>query len=138
MLRYNTYLHTKGKHMNSTIALLTKHRLQNTMWGKRIIAARARGHWNGDDDAKAGSWQSCACGQMDPWIEKGRGGGFSKTAPVDKTLFDLGCEFAYLWEENEDTNAMFDRSAKLLIDIHNRSIELYNIAVQEGKEWATQ
>jgi hypothetical protein len=123
--------------MEPAEALPTINELEDSMWGKRIVAANARGYWNSDDMELAGSWKSCACGQMDPWIEldPGSRGGPS---PKDVELYNLGCEFARLRTSGPGDYNMFDRAARLLIAIHNRSMELYVIAKQKGEHWTTR
>ena len=116
--------------MGSAETLLTVNNLEDSMWGRRIVAAAKRGDWNDYDLSMAGRWTSCACGQMDPWIEidPGTDGG-----PMDAKLWQLGCEFGKLYSSEQGD--MFDRAARLLIAIHTRSMELYNEAVRTGKDW---
>ena len=120
--------------MEPAEALLTINELEDSMWGKRIVAAKARGYWNGDDMKLARSWKSCACGEMDPWIETDPES-LSGKSPMDAELYKLGCEFAGLGDEVDN---MFERAARLLIAIHNRSMELYAIAEQKGEHWTTR
>jgi hypothetical protein len=122
--------------MGIAAALLTINELEDSMWGKRIVAANARGYWNSDDMELAGSWKSCACGQMDPWIEIDLGGrALCGPSPKDAELYRLGCEFARLRTSGPGDYNTFDRAARLLIDIHNRSMKLYELAVKNGKDW---
>tara|TARA_B110000240_G_C13491269_1_gene449683 strand:+ start:1580 stop:1942 length:363 start_codon:yes stop_codon:yes gene_type:complete len=113
--------------MNSTIVLLTVAGLESTMWGRRIVAAAKRGDWNDYDLSMAGRWTSCACGQMDPWIEIANG------CPADSELWMLGCKFGKL--RTTEQGDMFERAACLLIAIHTRSMELYDEAVELGLDW---
>jgi hypothetical protein len=113
--------------MGSAETLLTVNELEDSMWGRRIVAAAKRGDWNDYDLSMAGRWTSCACGQMDPWIEIANG------CPADSELWMLGCEFGKL--RTTEQGDMFDRAARLLIAIHTRSMELYNEAVRTGKDW---
>jgi hypothetical protein len=120
--------------MGSAAGLLIASNLKDSMWGKRIVAAVKRGDWNDEDVYMAGSWKSCACGEMDPWIELDPGSLCGKM-PKDVELYNLGCEFAGLGDGKDN---MFEIAAQLLIAIHNRSMELYAIAEQKGEHWTTR
>tara|TARA_R110000851_G_scaffold25687_2_gene73701 strand:+ start:5272 stop:5637 length:366 start_codon:yes stop_codon:yes gene_type:complete len=119
--------------MGSAETLLTVNELEDSMWGKRILAAKARGGWNADDLSMSGNWATCACGQMDPWIEVDNTDTLTDKRPLDRTLFVLGCDFGNL--EYTGDAVKFDRAARLLIAIHTRSMELYDEAVLNGKDW---
>lgn len=70
--------------------------------------------------AKAGDWQTCACGEQDPRIPRGHWGG-----PLDDTLDELGMQF-YRAVTTDSTNL----ATRTLLAIEKRAAE---VLAQVGK-----
>jgi hypothetical protein len=97
-------------------ALLVKEKLDQSNWGKRIIAAEGNNNdFQPSDRTCANSWMSCACGKLDAHIEREKYG----DAPEDRKLYDLGLLFTQQVNGSRAYGA-----AVSLIKIEKRSIEL--------------
>ena len=106
--------------MSTALSELTEHDLHETFWGKKIIAAEARGHFTESDLSMAGNWVTCACGKQSPAIPRVTNRhSFDLAAPLDGVLYDMGFTFA-----GEVADNAFFFAALTLIEIEKRAIEL--------------
>lgn len=94
--------------------LLTEAGLQDSHWGRRIIAAEERGKFNSEDRNDSLKWTDCACGHQDPRIPRDCMG-----VPLDDGLSSLGASFHVRVESNR-----FDYAAYILIAIEKRAGEV--------------
>ncbi len=103
--------------------LLILYRLDQTYWGKKIIAAEQAGEFDAQDFEDANCWLTCACGKLSGFIERG-----VWEEPKDEALYRLGMKFTKLVNFDEDEELCFsDRVfevAETLIDIEDRASEL--------------
>jgi hypothetical protein len=113
--------------------LLVENRLEDTYWGKKIIAAEENGWFYTVDCHESGEWFSCACGQLDEHVDRNDSG-----VPLDAELENEGCDFSDyvngpIWSTGDDGKLVssFYLAAECLIRIEKRSIEL----LSEKKEW---
>ena len=107
--------------------LLTKHNLQDTVWGKRIIQAtkptwveEEERHMKGftfQDVLNAETWVTCACGEVT--VDIPRGNKSNKDIPQDEGLVRLGDTFATAVRRENRLLA-----AKTLIKIEERALEV--------------
>tara|TARA_R110000851_G_scaffold34260_3_gene91098 strand:+ start:201 stop:521 length:321 start_codon:yes stop_codon:yes gene_type:complete len=101
-------------------ALLVKEKLDQSVWGERIIAAEGNNNvFRPNDRSCANAWMSCACGKIDTHIEREQ----SSCAPKDRKLYDLGL----LFTQQVNGSRAFG-AAVTLIKIEKRSIELLRAA----------
>jgi hypothetical protein len=94
--------------------LLVNAGLDTSVWGIDIIKAEGIGFFTLDMEIRAGSWTSCACGEMNSWIATDEAG-----VPTDRKLRNLGNTFT--------SCVRFDHirvAAESLIAIEARAIEL--------------
>ena len=103
--------------MTTAKQLLTGAGLQDSHWGVRIIAAEERGSFGVNDCVDALSWQTCACGKLDPRIP--RQTDVNNPAPLDMHLRELGQEFYCHVTDHE-----FLEAARTLIAIEKRAAEV--------------
>lgn len=87
--------------MNSAREILTAHKLENTFWGKKIIAAENRGRFTESNQFAGSRWTTCACGKLDDGIPREDGGG-DDWAPEDDDLYRLGLLFSTYVDMDED------------------------------------
>ena len=104
--------------------ILTEAGLQDSVWGKRIIQA-TKGTWDDTkarfvrgftlhDVLEAGSWVTCACGEITAGIP--RGDGVNALIPQDEVLVRLGNQFST--DVGNDTRIF---AAKTLVAIEKRA-----------------
>ena len=98
------------------INTLTRHGLQDSHWGKRILRAVKRNTFTSKDTWKAGNWVSCACGKVTADIPRCKTYGQSEGAPTDFKLKDLGMDFHFYVAENN-----FDKAARTLVLIEKHA-----------------
>ena len=97
--------------MTTAREILTEAGLQNTFWGRRIIAAEKRGRFSLDDIQKSEDWATCACGKTADAIPRGNHGG-----PLDGVLAGLGRSFH--WEMRDNSPVLV---AEILVTIEERA-----------------
>lgn len=96
---------------------LTAKNLDTTYWGKKIIAAEARGNFTESNINQSAEWVTCACGRLTGDIPRAADTRFqSYNMPLDRVLKDLGFEFYNAVEDNE-----FLYAAELLDKIETRA-----------------
>lgn len=83
-------------------------------WEERIDKAEARGYFTKEDFRLAASWVDCGCGEQDPRIPRAMDG-----QPIDRKLYDLGCDFL-----GDVQNDCLDRARQTLAAIERRSAEI--------------
>lgn len=90
-------------------------------WHKAIEDARKFGYFTSFAKQKSESWVSCACGELDERIPRGRNfmGREIEGAPKDDTLYHLGAEF--MAHVNGDN---FDAAESTLAAIEKRASEI--------------
>ena len=100
--------------------------LHDSVWGKRILKACEEGTFSGQDKELAGSWVTCACGEVTAGIPRGKDR-YSSTytlsdemVPQDAKLERLGLTFFYAVSEGHHCTT----AAKLLVEIEARAIEV--------------
>ena len=93
---------------------LIKHGLSTTYWGKKIIAAEARGKFTNNNQDRAGEWTTCACGKSTSDIPTTKMGYLNE--PIDDHLRQLGMDF-YSDVEGD----RFLSAAKTLVEIETRA-----------------
>lgn len=97
--------------MRSAKQILIGNGLDQSFWGKRIIAAQCRGGFLGGDVLSAGNWTTCACGQQDPRIPRDRVG-----EPLDTQLAGNGLIF-----NHQVANGHYSDAAETLVAIEKRA-----------------
>lgn len=93
-------------------------------WHERIAEARTRGWFNEEDITLASQWPTCACGEQDPRIPRGRDG-----VPMDEALWTLGIQF---WASVETSS--FDHVEDLLKKIDARAEAFLWALLSRGEE----
>lgn len=96
-------------------------RMMDLYWHKAIEDARKFGYFTSFAKQKSESWVSCACGELDERIPRGRSFGDReiKAAPKDNILYHLGSDFMV---EVCDNN--FDAAESTLAAIEKRAAEI--------------
>jgi hypothetical protein len=89
-------------------------KIEETVWGKRIQAAKDRGGFIYEDRRLAEGWVTCACGELDG-IERND---LSKV-PLDYKLAVLGNRFAH-----KVNNNLMDDAMDTLIEIETRAVHV--------------
>jgi hypothetical protein len=92
---------------------LEKVKLDETYWGKKIIAAEKRGRFKESEGDQAAKWTTCACGNESYNIPRGP----RYNEPLDEVLYDLGFRFSFIIEDNQFVNA-----AEMLFWIEERAM----------------
>ena len=92
-------------------AILKAAKIDQTFWGKRIIAAAECGSFTSGDLLESCGWVGCACGKLDQQIPRNYLG-----EPIDKKLVFLGVEFNAMVRCN-----YFVTAAKVLVAIEKRA-----------------
>ena len=108
----------------SVETILNEACLDETYWGKKIIAAEKRGYFTTSNYDQSAGWQTCACGRQDSRIERWHNG-----RPMDALLQQLGENFQVEVEADS-----YHQAARTLIEIEQRAVEV--IADQVSKSMA--
>ncbi len=90
---------------------LERHNLDQTYWGKKIIAAEKRGGFTSSNREQSNDWVTCACGRITQDIPRENG------CPHDLILSTLGSGFY-----NKVNNNEIDKAAEYLVEIEARAI----------------
>ena len=75
-----------------TLKILKKANLQDTYWGKKIIAAEKRGYFTQSNKNQSEEWVTCACGRLTHDIPRTA----RFRAPMDIILADLGLSLIHI------------------------------------------
>lgn len=91
--------------------------LSATYWGKKIIAAEARGKFTESNINQSAGWVTCACGRVTADIPRDPDTRFqSYNTPLDRILKGRGFAFYEAVEDNKFLDA-----AEILNDIETRA-----------------
>ena len=101
--------------------ILETAKLQDTFWGKIIIASEKRGHFTVHKKELAGDRITCACGKLDNNIPR-----FSDGDPIDPYLREYGKLF-----EASVLDCDFAKAAQLLCKIEKRSAKILSENIDE-------
>ncbi len=117
--------------MNEAKEYLELKGLDNSYWGKKIIAAEERGKFTASNRHHAADWVTCACGKITSDIPRTLDldeDSHSYNVPLDSVLKDHGFSFY----DNVEADR-FLAAAETLVSIETRAIIVAKAHLKEQK-----